>query len=74
MLGEDRGDAPQLVEAESFIIADIDGVVIRCVSYEVSAFGELCNCHAIPCNPAGRWSGTGREGSGLQNPSNAGES
>ena len=50
----DRGDAPQLVEAENFTIADINGVVMRRVSYEVSAFGELCNRHVIPCNPTGR--------------------
>jgi len=34
------------------MIADIAGVVIRLVGYEVSAFGGLCNCHVIPSDPA----------------------
>ena len=55
----DRGDAPQLVEVESFMIADIAGVVLRRVSYEVSAFRGFCNRHAMPSDPAGRRSETG---------------
>jgi len=59
----DRGDAPQLVEVESFTIADINGVVMRCVSYEISAFGELCNRH-VPCNPTDRRGEIGLDGLG----------
>ena len=49
----DRGDAP-LVEAD----CRYQRAVIHWVGYEVSAFGELCNRHVIPCNPTGdraRW-------------------
>jgi len=69
----DRGDALQLAEAESFTIADIGGVVIRQISYEVSVFGGLCNRHVMPSDPAGRWGETGLESSGLQDPLNTGE-
>ena len=70
----DRGDAPQLVEAESFTIADINGVVICRVSHKISAFGELCNRHAIPCNLTDRRGEIGLDSSGRQGPSNTGES